>query len=37
MKLQIEYFVILTRTTDSQRFQFLKMLNLSFRFVFDIV
>ena len=37
MKFQIEYFVILVRTTKSHASQFLKKFNLSFRFVFDIV
>ena len=33
---QIEYSMILTRTIDSQTFQFFEKLSLSFRFVFDI-
>ena len=37
MRFQIEYFVILARTTESHAFQFLKKLSLSFRFVFVIV
>ena len=37
MKFQIEYFEILIRTIESHAFQFFETLNLSFRFVFDIV
>ena len=37
MRFQIEYFVILTRTTENHAFQFLKKLSLSSRFVFVIV
>ena len=37
IKFQIEYSVILVRTIESHASQFLKKLNLSFRFVFVIV
>ena len=37
MRFQIEYFVILIRTTESHAFQFLKKFNLNFRFIFVIV
>ena len=37
MKFQIEYSVILIRTIENHAFQFLKKLNLNFRFVFVIV